>query len=316
MVYSTRRRRYTRYGTRYARRPTRRVSTGYSRRRYVRKRVMPRAKRSYTRKRILAVSSRKKLDTMLPYELDGAYDDTGNPGGATFNMTSRVWAFGFVATARSLAANTTNRGIVSDDATRTATECYMKSYTERILVQLEINQPVRWRRVCFTWKSPFLVTSSVALGGTGAEGHMWIGNDDGYHRALTQLFPSSGDTNVIWQQFLDIMFMGEFQKDWTDIILAPLDKRRITVKSDHTTVIQSKNDVGTIRQFRRSYRLSHTLVYNDDEQGGGKRESVLSSLQRKSMGDYYIIDLFDLGLGIEGQTVNFTPEGQLRWTER
>jgi len=254
---------------------------------------------------------------MLPYELASPFDDTGNPGGVTFTTDSRIHVFGFVATARALSANLTNRGVVSDAATRTATDCYMKSYTERILVQLEINQPVRWRRVCFTWKSPYLVTASDALGGTGAEGHMWLGNNDGYHRVLTQLFPSSGDTNVIWQQFLDIMFKGEFNRDWADIILAPLDKRRINVKSDYTTVIQSKNDVGTVRQYRRSYRLSSNLTYNDEEEGGGTREAVLSSLYKKSMGDYYIIDFFRFTpTATINDAISFTPDSCLYWHER
>jgi len=317
MAYARRPYRRRRYGSRYAHSTRwKRGRTSYrgSSSRFARKRVYRRP-RTLTKK-IMAVSRRKKLDTMLPYTKASPYDDVGNPGGVSFTTSARIHAFGFVATGRSLAANSTNRGIISDDATRTATETYMKSYTERIYMHLETNDPVRWRRICFTWKGPSLFTANLASGGTGAEGSLILGNNDGFHRAITTLFPSSGDSNVIWLQFLDIMFLGQFNADWSDIMSAPLDRRRINVKSDYTTILQSKNDTGTFKQLRRSYRLSSTLIYNDDEQGGGKLETFYSSLQKRSMGDFYIIDLFDFGEGLEGQSVHFTPEAQLRWTER
>lgn len=299
----------------------------YRRRRYparrstVKRRTTRRSPRTYrsrprlpkmTKKRILNVTSRKKQDNMLSY-INPVVGD-GAAGGVTITANERYWVFAFIATARNADYQLGGpRGIVTDDATRTATRCFMRGIRENIRLETTTNHAYLWRRICFTFTGPELIRDAT----TGVEYPFWAETSDGFRRSLTQLLPGIPPATVLNGQLLDILFKGVVNVDWDQLITAKTDNRRLKIMYDRTRRITSANDVGKMLDVKLWHPMNKNLVYNDDEQGGGKLVPYLSAVNRSSMGDYYIIDIFDTGItGVGADALTFTPQSALYWHEK
>lgn len=259
----------------------------------------------------------------MPWHTVSPYDGVGTGGSITFTGTTQLWAFIWIATARDITTDGTVVGHAVNDATRTSTRCYMRGLRENVYINVANNRPVRWRRICFTFRGLELLTAALNNGGTGAQGVFWNNEqasnpNSGYHRNMTQIRPSSGDALVLWQQLLTVVYKGVFDKDWLDPMSAALDNSRVTPKYDRTRVLRSGNDVGTMNQFKLWHPMNSTLVYNDEEIGGDTQlGTVLSANTKFSMGDYYVLDLFDFGPGFTTDDgIQLSIESTLYWHER
>jgi hypothetical protein len=272
-----------------------------------------RASNKLSRRRVLNITTTKKQDNMLAWTRLGA-DVSGSSGGATIASNERYWAFGWIATARNADYQSGGpRGTKIDSATRTSTETFMRGVKENIRIELQTNHAYLWRRICFKFKATTLVTDST----TGLEYALWQETSAGYVRALTQLLPSINPTLQLWQQLVDIIFKGQVNVDWSELMTAKTDNSRAEIVYDKTVRLTTGNDVGKMLDVKRWHPMNKNLIYNDDEQGGGKGTPYLSSVNRKSMGDYYIIDIFDTGTtGDADDTLTFTPQATLYWHER
>lgn len=255
---------------------------------------------------------------MVTYRIDGIFGDNPLINGPTIDGSSRIWAYGFIATARDITTDGGTEGNAALDATRTATRCFMRGLRERIFLQQAGSRPIRWRRICFTFSGLEIINPLPQNGGSGNPGSLWYESTAGYHRAMVQLFPSTGDTNVVWQQLLTILFRGENGKDWSDIMMAQVDNRRVVPKYDKVRTIRSGNDEGNMKEMKLWHPMNKTLIYNDEESGGDKLRGVtLSANNRQSMGDYYIIDLFDFGAGSDDTSgLQINCQSGLYWHER
>lgn len=63
--------------------------------------------------------------------------------------------------------------------------------------------------------------------------------------------------------------------------------------------------------------MNKNLTYDDDENGGDLQSNFLSTLGKRGMGDYWVIDIFGAAPGATaGSTLVFAPEASLYWHEK
>lgn len=303
--------------------PARRTRKRYTRKRYsradprssIRRRYRATNRRSMkprvlSKKRILNTSSRKKRDTMLSV----TNTSIGNPvGSSTYLIAPAVitadrnafWVWS--PTARSM-----DRGdgiaLIGDEASRTATNVYMRGLKEKIAITTNDACPWFWRRIVFYSKLPAFRTATT--GGGNAFSPYFYGSN-GYNRMVNQPVNGSAYDDGIWK--------GTLNKDWNDFITAPVDNRRVDLRYDKTISLNSGAAQGFSRNFNRWHPMNKTLTYDDDENGGAESLSPWSVSDKRGMGDMYIVDIFQSGAGRGTGTTSqlyFRPEATLYWHER
>jgi len=143
------------------------------------------------------------------------------------------------------------------------------------------------------------------------------GNPGGYRRALPFFNGALSTDATRLTQLLAYVFKGAQGTDWNNVITAKTHSERVRIKSDRTRMIRSGNDSGVFKIYKDWFPMNHTLEYDEDEFGGIQVDGSLSAATRSSMGDYYVMDIFQpsLGTGSEEQ-IQFDPEATLYWHER
>lgn len=138
--------RKSRYARKTRRTPRRYVKTT-RKTRYVRKRrpVM-------TKRRMLNATSTKKRNTML--QVVNTSTGTGapvtiGPGPYLVNASNGNNISVYCPTAMDLSGFTGNPNTISQQASRTATTCYIRGFSEKIRIQTSSGTPWFWRRICF-----------------------------------------------------------------------------------------------------------------------------------------------------------------------
>ncbi|QCW23676.1 MAG: capsid protein [Gemycircularvirus mouti1] len=272
-------------------------------------------KRTYRKKTsskmILNMTSRKKKDTMISYTNVTA---STPQGGTTYANTGAVmpatqqYIFLWIPTARDLTRDVGgSRGLISDEATRTAHTCFMRGLKENIEITTNDGLPWQWRRICFTFKAGTLIGSSTGIGMQVA-----IQTSSGWTRVVNTLY---GNPAVGGLQ--SALFRGAAGVDWSNIMTAPTDTTNFSIKYDKTVSISSGNEDGCIRNYRRWHAMNKNLVYNDDEQGGSETQQSYSTGSKPGMGDYYIVDIFQPRTGGTASSVlRFEPTATLYWHEK
>lgn len=274
-------------------------------------------KRRVSKRTILNMTSLKKRDNMLAYTNVTA--DTNN-GGATYRSdvpailtggqgVNAVRALLWCATARDNTISSSNvKGTRFDISARTSTTPYMIGLKEAIEIQVSTGMPWQWRRICFTYKGPIGLTYSTTQA-------IATETSNGYVRVVNDI---TGDAGGGQQYILfEKLFKGQNTVDWNDVMTAKVDNTRVTLKYDKTCTLSSGNEDGFIRKYNRWHPMRKTLVYNDDELGGGEAAQQLSTQGRAGMGDYYVLDLFRARTGsTASDQLSFRPEATLYWHER
>jgi len=212
------------------------------------------------------------------------------------------------ATARDAQASDTRFGTVIDQATRSASTCFMRGLSEHVEIQIADGMPWQWRRICFTYKGLATQFPSVP-----ADGFVYAAEtSDGYRRIHNQ------PTGAFRDGIMELMFRGFRSADWQSELLAPVDTSRVTLKYDKTITIASGNEEGTIRKYKHWHGMNHNLVYDDEEVGGDTNPGHIFSTQSKAgMGDYFIVDFFipRVGSTTENQLL-FGTTSTLYWHEK
>lgn len=263
-----------------------------------------------TKRRMLNVSSEKKRDVMPAWSniVDGG-PGTEGLGGATFTGVANfhcVWS----PTARGSTFATGLRGSKFYEQLRTSVTTYAVGVKETI--RIGTNGPVgwHWRRVCFTMKGEELYTGDREDFDLSNSPVARI-TSDGMKRAV--LFSEGA------LQTRGIIFKGNQNVDWTDVITAPLDTNRITPLFDRVTHIKSGNQSGSTRIVKLWHPMGKNIVYSEDQNGQDTPESFYSVTGKAGMGDYYIVDFFrsDTILGETGSSsLYFEPAATYYWHER
>lgn len=268
-----------------------------------------------SKKRILNMTSTKKRDTMLGWTNSTGSNQTGgttyssnaaviNGGLSDTNVACFVWC----ATARDNTQNSGGTvGTTFNNASRTSSTPYMVGLKESIEIQCNTGMPWQWRRICFTYKGP-LFTGSTSF-------NIALETSNGWMRVLNQLAGNPGGDPQY--SFFVKLFKGQNTSDWVDPMIAKTDNSRVTIKYDKTITLSSGNEDGFIRKYNRYHPMNKTLVYDDDELGGGTNASTYSTEGKAGMGDYYVVDLIRARQGsATSDQLTFRPEATLYWHEK
>lgn len=264
-----------------------------------------------SKRRILNTTSVKKRNGMLSWS-----NTTGTgasrpmaQGPAIVNNTGGF--FVYLATAQSLDGNS----IPVNSPSRSATTCYMKGLSEHLRIQTSSGVPWFHRRICFTSKgiSPFNTSSSSDS--PAVTFSPFLDTSNGIERPWlnTQINTMPVTQTAMWS----LLFKGTVGKDWDDLILAPVDSSRLTIKFDKTWTMQSGNTNGVVRERKMWHPMNHNLVYDDDESGDGEVPAYLSVDSKAGMGDYYVVDIIQPGTGATSSDfLQIGANSTLYWHEK
>lgn len=268
-----------------------------------------------SKKRILNATSRKKRDTMLTWSNTTNSGAARSPAvGPLFVNGSQLGTFLWVATARDLTPGTTGGlATVANESSRTASTCYMRGLSEHIRIQTSSGVPWFHRRICFTSKGQSLV--SPLAGDTGAL-FPYLETSNGMVRPFINITIDSTLQNYRNNLF-NVVFKGQEGVDWNDIVSAPLDTRRISVKFDKTWTLHSGNTNGIVRERKLWHGMNHNLVYDDDESGLTEAPAFYSTDSKAGMGDYYVLDLIVPGTSAtSSDAIRLETTSSLYWHEK
>jgi len=260
---------------------------------------------------MLNISSEKKRDVMPPWSnIQSGEPGTEGPVGATFTGTNNysvVWS----PTARGSTASSGLRGSKFYEQLRTAVTTYAVGVKETIRIATSGAVGWHWRRICFTMKGEDLYLGdrdSFDLSTSPVARLV----SDGMKRALIYAEPALDTRGVI--------FKGNQNVDWTDVMTAPVDTSKITVQYDRTRHIKSGNAAGQTLITKLWHPMKKNIVYDEDQNGEAMTESFYSVGGKPGMGDYYIVDFFQsdfiLGESEPQNSLYFEPTATYYWHER
>ncbi|UOK20974.1 capsid protein [Chifec genomovirus UA13_109] len=293
----------------------RRKSRSKSRRSYAKKRTY--RKRPMTKRAILNVTSRKKRNGMLSWSNTNASTGaSATIGVGSASVTGNVTGlFMFCPTAMNLNQGTTMPNYAINIPERTASQCYMRGFAENLRIQT--NSHLAWfhRRICFTYRG-LGPLNSINNADTPTQTYApYIDTTNGMERIWLNMLVNNMQATVSAQW--SNIFKGTANQDWNDAVVAPVDTARVDLKFDKTWLIKSGNESGTIVERKLWHPMNKTLVYDDDETGESMVSSYYSVDSRQGMGDYYVYDIFQAGLG--GSTsdlINISSNSTLYWHEK
>ncbi len=253
-----------------------------------------------SRKRILNITSRKKMNSMMPWQVN--YNNSSNASGAsTFPGNQRVTAL-WCATAMDRAdpSNTEN-----PIAIRTSSTIFMRGIKERVIFRANSGTGWKWRRVVFATKAlrdqiPGLVSD--------------IETSAGWSRAVVNL---SGDSAApVRNQLEGFLFEGSGGQDWWSVYTAKIDRKRVNLLYDKTRMLQSHNDVAHYHSHNQWIPINKNLVYDDAEVGSDESSLRYSVTSRMGFGDVYVLDLFECASGNSADLLQFEPQATSYWHEK
>lgn len=284
----------------------------FAKKRNYRKRRVTRRKKTYkrpirrrrnvrTRKNILDITSKKKRDTMVPAWWDEA-ESTFKAGSQVMTPSGgAIHRFLWPVTART----TTNFSSNPSKATRTNKNCYIRGFKEIHHLETATSMCWQWRRIVFSVKALSRHTT--------AAGQVAFNINNGYMRG-TRPVPTGSFRDAIEA----ILFQGKSQIDWLTSMVAPIHTSGVTLHSDVTRNIQSRNSGGGYMKTIKIWTpINKNLIYNDTEDGPNMIPSQWSVDDKQGMGDLYVYDLFRPGLGaIAADVLDWRPNATLYWHER
>lgn len=262
---------------------------------------------------MLNITSRKKRNGML------SWSNTAGSGASQPVATGPAYVNGvgsgffiWQATANDLLNQAGNPAVVSAEANRTATTCYMRGLSEHIRVQTSSGLPWFWRRICFTLKGglPFSTLDSPTQ-----PNRTFQDTTSGLQRLWFNLDVNASPNS---RNNIDgIIFKGSKGVDWNDPIVAPVDTRRVSLKYDKTCTIRSGNANGAVIEKKLWHGMNKNLVYDDDEAGDNESTSYSSTDSKAGMGDYYVLDVIQAGTGgTTSDAILLQANSTLYWHER
>jgi len=228
---------------------------------------------------------------------------------------SRIGWVVYAATARDL--NDVNGGanVVIDEADRTATTCYMRGLSEHLKFQTSSGVPWLHRRIAFcvrgvtVFHQPQVSDAPITVPFNRAE------TSNGWTRSWIDMDINNAPLSYIAQRGL--LFRGQEGADWTDIMSAQVDTRRVDLKFDKVYRISSGNANGVFRERKLWHPMNKNLVYDDDESGAGENGGTFSVNDKRGMGDYFIVDIFQPGTGATATDyLQVTSATSLYWHEK
>lgn len=196
-------------------------------------------------------------------------------------------------------------GLRGQRASRSSTSCFMRGLAETVTLETNNDLSWEWRRICFTFKG----------------GSQWYnafsGATTGYARQLLNLGQSSNPTDITKVTDLQkLLFQGVQNIDWYNAMDAQVDTTRVTLKYDRKRIIRSQGTAAYKTQNKMWHPMNKYIVYDDEESANSENTVAYSVQDKRGMGDYHIIDMFQsVGPGTTG-TLDFAAQACLYWHEK
>jgi hypothetical protein len=269
-----------------------------------------------SRKAVLNATSTKKRDTMIAGNTFPALPT--NVGALTVTSDTPAVVM-WNATARSAGATPSMNLTMPINAQRLTQTPFIRGLSEKITIRTTTSNAWRWRRIVFFMKGlPPGVQDYVDPNAQ----RYYTQIDDGtgyleYQRVNTAL-PFSMVSEIYRFLFkgFGVNNVTATPRDWMDPITAPIDTARITVAYDKVTQINSGNDAGVVRTYRRWHGVNKTLYYDDVETGGIISSGMFSTTAKMGCGDMYVVDMIVGNSNDEGDILDFLPTTTLYWHEK
>lgn len=258
-------------------------------------------------KRILSITSKKKKDVMKTWTNMDANNGTGPyRNGPAYMSGSNIYIIPWAASSRPAISATGQHGSPIEEAVRTSSTCFMRGVSETLNVISSSGAPWKWRRICFRLRGDYIYSREV-----GDARVSLFTSEFGMVRVVNDWGRQPGNVNSL----LQVLFRGERNVDWVDPMIAPTDNRRWDIVYDKTTNIQSPNESGVYRTYKRWHGMNKNLVFDDDENGSGEDLRRWSVEGKAGMGDYYILD-FWAGSGTSEDDLSVSYNSTLYWHEK
>jgi hypothetical protein len=259
-----------------------------------------------SRRRVLNIVSRKKCDNMMPRVVNA---DGTNQLGPLADQTDALVCL-FVPNAR------VTRTSITNPAVRNVSDTYAVGYREKVAITVNGGGTFMWRRIVFMLKGQDLRQAMDSDGtGTVAQQLYWQTTEGGCNRVIGPL-PEGQNSN---EELTSYVFKGQVAVDWNNYFTAPVDTRRVTVRSDRTRVIRPGNETGAARLYSMWYPIRRSIIYEDDMESDVVGDKAYSTAGLRGVGDMYILDMMGIITGggdIPVTTYTFNPEGSYYWHER
>lgn len=266
-----------------------------------------------TRRAILNLTARKKRDTMIQISNTTLSGTVRVPttGPVVINGGTGGW-FYWSPTARDLDTVAGQPNTVSQEASRTATSVFFRGLNERLEIQTSSAVPWKWRRIIFWTKSKeFLASSS----GATFDYRGWLETSAGVARPFINSFLNANNSQQALQSSL--IFAGTEGQDWSDILVAKVDTRRVDLVSDKTIIINSGNDTGVFRKHHRWYGMNKSVVYDDDQIGDEESTSAFSVTDKRGAGNLIVFDIMrPHASGTSSDLLRIDAESTVYWHEK
>jgi len=202
-------------------------------------------------------------------------------------------------------------------AQRTKKNTYAVGLKERMLFKTSDGNPWYWRRIVFSMygTSAFAVDPSsntidfptvFSTGPNYQRGFVSMGSDS----------VATAEMIVARNNIRERVFRGVAGTDWLDYLTAPTNTGRVKIVYDKLTRIDSGNDEGGYKVAKRWHPVHKRLEYADYESGRDEFGVEWSSENRKSCGDYYIMDIFAPFTDAEGVSLTIRCDATYYWHER
>lgn len=256
-------------------------------------------------RRILNITSRKKVDNMLPVVV--AEDSTESVG--PYSSVSPLLCV-FIPNAR------TTRTPVTNPAVRNASDIFAVGYKEKVQIDVKGGGTFMWRRIVFMLKGDDLRRFMDSSDAGNIPNQLYNQTTEGGCRRV--IGPLNGVTNA-QTELQKYVFRGQEDVDWSNQFTAPLDTRRITVRSDKVRAIRPGNDTGASRHYRFWYPIRRTISYEDDMESDLVGDRPFSTAGLRGIGDMYVMDIMGITNLVNDAPVteySFKPEGSFYWHER
>lgn len=223
--------------------------------------------------------------------------------------------FVFQATAQDLTEGGSNPNYFLNDAERTSRVCYMRGFSEHLRIQTNSSTPWFHRRICFTIRGGNAFNTSLAADTPTQPYRPFVDTTNGMERLWFDVNRNNMPASSAAMQ--NLLFKGTFNVDWNDQILAPIDTSRVSLKYDKTFTVRTGNNSGALIERKLWHPMNKNIVYDDDESGQAMGSSYYSVDSKLGMGDYFIVDIIQAGLGaVTTDLLNVFSNSTLYWHEK
>lgn len=260
--------------------------------------------------------SKKKKDTMLSYAATAVNPD---PNSTTVSgplkitgSTTNTYHSGVHMTLQCPTYRNLHPSNAAYTALRTSSRPFLKGLAEHYEIIPDDNSVWRHRRVVFATKSRFVESVMANIGA----------QPDSVTLSTARQFrdmsgTTTGNYTNLQAQLYDVVFKGVDTLDWRNPFIAPLDSARIDILSDKTYQIYSGNDMGRSRIKKFYTPINKTIQYDDEENGISVSPSSLSVMDKRGMGNMFVLDLFHCeNQGDAASSLSIQSQQTLYWHEK